>query len=390
MTLDRRLVAVSFACAAGLLTFGLVESSFAENAEPPDSVAPDDGDRPSETRTTPRQSSSPARQAGRPPDWSGESTEDFHRHCPGLDKPIARRGVRGGFTARCEARLDQRFLDEVPLLTPLTAENKTLTWRHVFHDPLGKRRTVLDTLADPVCQAAVDGEIRYELSERCHADAIADYAVLKYKCASGLYRIGRRVASGIDYPPLFNIRERLFNKGEYWRKRWGVENAYFRHAWIAAKCAGVPEAALASLGVFHNAMAFGGKPAPGEEHWWWVEQGFEAYRLMGIADRLASHLSRTEYGYEPAAISVWQRVQPVMAEVLKVKDPGPYPTSTDSKMARLKHAVATTTWGLIRRIEIDDTWLAGQVGEYTKEELEQAAEAARTMMARQNASSYRH
>ena len=52
-------------------------------------------------------------------------------------------------------------------------------------------------LSDPVCQAAIDGETRHDLRARCHADAVADYAVLKYKCASGLYRIGRPISHGI-------------------------------------------------------------------------------------------------------------------------------------------------------------------------------------------------
>ena len=383
--MDRRLVALVLAGAASLSTLVLVESGFSETADRSDSTDADSANEPNDIGAT-----SPARQPGRSPDWSGESTEDFHRHCPGFDEPVARRGVRGAFTTQCEARLDQRFLDEVPLLTPITAADKTLTWRHVFHDPLGKRQLVLDTLADPVCKPAVDGEIRHDLQARCHADAVADYAVLKYKCASGLFRIGRRIASGIDYPPLFNLLERLSDNDEYWRKRWGVENAYFRHAWIAAKCAGIPEAALASLGAIPNAMEFGGKPAPGEEHWWWAEQGFEAYQLMGVADRLASHLSRTEYGYEPAEISVWQRVQPVVAEVLKVKDPGRLRGSADERMARLKHVVATTHWALIRRIDIDDTWLRGQVGKFSSEELAQATKAAQAMMAKQDASSYHH
>ncbi|MDE0660782.1 MAG: hypothetical protein F4029_05215 [Gammaproteobacteria bacterium] len=32
--------------------------------------------------------------------------------------------------------------------------------------------------------------------------------------------------------------------------------------------------------------------AAGEEYWGWAEQGFEAYQLMGIADRLAAHITR--------------------------------------------------------------------------------------------------
>lgn len=384
MTMGRMLVALVLAGAACLSTLVLVESGFGETADRPGSIDADSANEPNDIGAT-----DPARRPGRSPDWSAESTEDLHRHCPGFGEPVAQRGVRGAFTTQCEARLDQRFLDEVPPLMPFTAEDNTLTWRHVFHDPLGKRQLVLDTLTDPVCQPAVDGEIRHDLHARCHADAVADYAVLKYKCASGLFRIGSRIASGIGDAALFNPSDPPRDMDEYWRQRWAVENGYFRHAWMAAKCAGIPEAALASLGAIPNAMEFGGKPAPGEEHWWWAEQGFEAYQLMGVADRLASHLSRTEYGYEPAEISVWQRVQPVMAEVLKVKDPGRYQSSADEKIARLKHALVTSQWAWIRQTDIDDTWLYGQVGEFTEEEKARATKAAEAMMAKQRASSYR-
>lgn len=364
MTAGRLLIAGTVVCVAGLSTFDLVQSWAAETAE--SGIL--DADKQVDVPAEPQAGSNLPRRTGRIAHWSDESTEDLHRHCPDLYKPLAERGVRDGFTSRCEARLDQRFLDEVPGLMPIAAEENTLTWRHAFDDPFGKRRIVLDVLADPECRVA-DDQVRHDLAQRCSADVVADYAVLKYKCASGLYRVRDRIEHGIREP-------------------WDSNVAHFRHAWHAAKCAGVPPEALASLNVFPNSMEFWGEPALGEEHWWWAEQGFEAYQLMGIADRLAAHITRTEYGYEPGDISTWQRVQPVMAEVLKVKDPGRFETPTERKMARLKHAVATLTWMRIRATDVDATWLFGQARHFTREEYDQATEDAKAMMTRQRAESY--
>ncbi|MCY4128291.1 MAG: hypothetical protein OXG15_03485 [Gammaproteobacteria bacterium] len=330
------------------------------------------------------------REPGTPAHWSGDSTVNFHDNCPGFDEPIAKRGVRGGFTERCESRLDQKFLNEIPLLTPIYATDNTLTWRHVFDEPLIKRNIVIRTLNDPDCMVTDKQDADQALSARCNANVIADYAVLKYKCASGIYRIGSRIERGIGFAWSFNVFERIFDNDSYWRKRWGVENAFFRHAWIAAKCAGVPENALASLRAIENTTEFRGYPQPGEEQWWWAEQGYEAYYLMGIADRLSPNLIRTEYGYEPDSISTWQRVQPVMAELLKVKNPGNYLDASQEKAARLKHFIAAQTWMKIRREDVSENWLREQVGEFSGDELAQAADEAVAMMAKQNADSYRH
>ena len=246
-------------CVAALSACGLVSSGVAEAAEP----GIPNADQPVDVPAASGAGSNSPRRPGRIAHWSDESTRDLHRHCRKLSRPLSQRGVRDGFTSRCEARLDQRFLDEVPVLMPIAAEENTLTWRHAFADPLGKRRIVLDVLADPECQVA-DDEVRHDLAQRCSADLVADYAVLKYKCASGLYRVRDRIEPGIREP-------------------WKANVAHFRHAWHAAKCAGVPPEALASLNVFPDSMEFLGEPAPGEEHWWWAEQGFEAYQLMGIA-----------------------------------------------------------------------------------------------------------
>ena len=320
---------------------------------------------------------------GTPAYWSGESTDEFHLNCPGLDKPVAERGVLGGFSEQCESRLNQKFLDEIPLLIPFTAQDSTLTWRYVLDDPLGKRNIVLDTLDDTNCMSPNEQAIGNELASRCNAAVIADYAVLKYRCAGGFYWLASRFKDGIDYPWTLNLLERLFDSDSYWQKRWGIENAYFRHAWIAAKCAKVPEKALASLGVFENTMRFGGRPESGEEGWWWVEQGFEAYQLMGVADRLSSNFVRTEYGYESNTLSQWQRIEPVMAELLQIKDPGIYSSEAEVKAARLKHFIAASTWLRMRRANVSESWLHEQIGEYTNEELEQAGAAATEMMTNQ-------
>ena len=333
---------------------------------------------------------SEARMPGVPPHWSGESTEDFHANCPGFDEPTAERGIRGGFTRQCETRLDQKFLNEIPLLTPITANDSTLTWRHVFDEPLTKRKIVLEALNDPTCRSDNLSTDANEVEQLCNAAEIADFAVLKFKCGGNISDIQRFIANGISYPWWLNLYHRVFESDTYWQRRWGVENAYFRHAWIAAKCAGVPKEAFESLGVFENTMVFGGAPQPGEEHWWWAEQGFEAYKLMEIAGRLSSNLTRTEYGYEPESISSWQRVQPVMAELLKFKDPGNYSNAAEEKKARLKHFIAIKTWMKIRRTEVSENWLLEQVGEFSDEELNQAADDANSMMAKQEADGYRH
>lgn len=315
---------------------------------------------------------------------SYEPTDDLHRHCPDFIGTLEERGDRGGFTPDCEVRLDERFFDEVPPLMPFEAKDNRITWRYVFEDPMVKRRLVLDALAKPECLSVSDDAPNSDLAERCRVDAIADYATLKYKCASGYYRLRARIEDGVNLPWWYvNSIERIFNNESYWQKRYGFENGYFRYAWIVAKCAGLPDRTLDSLGVFDNTAEFGGEPAPGEENWWWAEQGFEAYQLMEVADRLFDNLLRTKYGYETEALSVWQRVQPVMAELLQVKDPGDYPSAAETNAARLKHFVSAQTWMKKRRKDVSEDWLLEQVGEYSDEELTHAAEEATEMMNRQ-------
>ncbi|MCY4095774.1 MAG: hypothetical protein OXG05_11710 [Gammaproteobacteria bacterium] len=327
---------------------------------------------------------------GHPVAFSNEPTTDLHLHCPEFVGPLEERGVRGGFTPGCEARLDEQYLDEIPPLMPFEAADNRVSWRYVFDQPHVKRSLVLDALSNPECLSALNDVAPDALAERCRADAIADYAVLKYQCGGDYYGIRSRIANGTESPWWYTYRlERLIDNESYWRKRWGVERAYFRYAWITAKCAGLPDGVLASLGVFDDSKEFGGDPAPDEENWWWAEQGFEAYQLMGIADQLSTELTRTAYGYDPISITTWQRVEPVMAEVLQVKDPGEYVDASQEKAARLKHFVAASTWMKIRRSDkVSEDWLLEQVGEFSNEELEQAASEATTMMAKQETDSY--
>lgn len=311
-------------------------------------------------------------------------THDLHEHCPNFVGPLEERGVRGGFTPECEARLNEQFFDYIPPHMPFEAKDNRITWRYVFDRPLAKRRLVLDALSKPECVSVPEDADTDDLAERCHVNAIADFATLKYKCASDFYRLRGRIEEGIELPWYYVFPlERVFNNESYWRKRWGIENGYFRHAWIAAKCEGLPNDALASLGVFENTADVGGEPAPGEEGWWWAEQGFEAAQLMDIAARLSPNLTRTKYGYENESISNWQFVQPVMAELLEVKNPGDFSNDNEEKAARLKHFIAAQTWIEKRRVDVSEDWLLEQIGDYSDAELTQATEEATAMMNKQ-------
>ena len=182
-----------------------------------------------------------------------------------------------------------------------------------------------------------------------------------------------------------SVFDRIFDNDSYWQTRWRQEYLFYHHAWIAAKCAGVPHGALASLGVFEDTMELGGSPAPGEEDWWWAEQGFEAYKLMDVADRLSSNFTRIEYGYdsESKIKSAWQGIHPLMAEVLKVKEPGNFSNAAEEKVARLKHFIAASTWMKMLREDVDQDWLLEHIGEYSDDEFAQAAEEAKEMMDKQ-------
>ena len=311
-------------------------------------------------------------------------TNDLHHHCPDFVGPLEERGIREGFTPKCEARLDTQFFDFIPPHVPFEAKGNRITWRYVFDQPLVKRRLVLDALSKPECLSIPEDAVTDDLAERCHVNAMADYATLKYKCASGYYRLRERIEEGIELPWYYVYPlERVFDNASYWRKRWGKENGYFHYAWVAAKCAGLPDDTLASLGVFEYTPDVGGEPAPGEEDWWWAEQGFEAFQLMGIADRLSANLTRAKYGYETETISNWQFVQPVMAELMQVKNLGVSSGDAEHKAARLKHFIAAQTWSEKRNVDVSEDWLLEQIGEYSDEELAQAAEEATAMMDKQ-------
>ena len=315
---------------------------------------------------------------------SFEPTDDLHHHCPDLDGPLEERGIHGGFTPECEARLDTQFFDYIPPRVPLEAEDNRITWRYVFDQPLAKRRLVLDALSKPECLSVPEDAVVDDLAERCNVDAIADYATLKYKCASGYHRIRDRIKRGIELPwGYVSPLERIYDNESYWRKRLAIENGYFRDAWIAAKCAELPDDVLSSLGVFEDTVKVGAEPAPGEEDWWWIEQAFEAFRLMRIADRLSSNLTWTKYGYVPETLSVWQRVQPVIAELRQVMDPGNFASAAEEKATRLKHFFAAQVWIKKRRTKVSEDWLLGQIGEFSDEELSRAAEEAIAMMSKQ-------
>lgn len=104
---------------------------------------------------------------------------------------------------------------------------------------------------------------------------------------------------------------------------------------------------------------------------------------MGIADQLSSNLTRTKYGYDPETLNVWQRVQPVMVELIQVKNLGGSPSGVEQKAARLKYFIASQTWMEKRRINVSEEWLLRQVGEFSDEEPMKAADEATAMMKKQ-------
>ncbi len=329
-------------------------------------------------------STSEERKAGTYVVWPGNSTEEIHSSCPGFLEPLDERGLRGGFTQQCESRLDQEFLEKIPMAMPIYVKDSSLTWRHVFDEPFVKRRIVLDTLGDSNCTTPSNQPDGDDLVDRCNAHMIADYAVLKYMCTGGLFRIRKFIEDGYEASRYLSTFERIFDRGSYWQKRWRQEYLYFHHAWIAAKCAGVPREALASLGVNEDAIELRREGStPGEDHWWRIEQSFEAYQLIGVAAQLSGNLTRTEYGYEKKARRAWQLVDPVMAELMKVKDPGDYPSAAEEKAARLKHFIAASTWIERTQVDVSQDWLLKQIGDFSANELSQAAEDALEMMAKQ-------
>lgn len=98
---------------------------------------------------------------------------------------------------------------------------------------------------------------------------------------------------------------------------------------------------------------------------------------------MSNNFVRFEYGFEKDTLSGWQRVQPIMAELLKVKDPGEFQSSAEKRAARLKHFIVAQTWMKMRRVEVNKVWLLEQVGEFSDEELKQAAEEATAMTVKQ-------
>lgn len=323
------------------------------------------------------------RTPGHPSAVSYAPTEWLHELCPDFVKPLADRGARGGFTAECEVQLDKIFLNEIPPLMPIHAQDNRISWQYVFDQPLAKREIVLDVLAKPECRMGFDVSTQ-GMPEDCRVDALVDYAVLKYQCAAAYFENRQRIEDGIVHSWLDNFSiARLFEDEAAAKRRMGPEWAYFRFAWVVAKCAGVPSEALASLGEFENTLTFAGEPKVGEEGWWWAEQGFEAYELMGIAAQLSENVQRTSYGYNFDSRSTWQMVEPVMAELIQIKELADLTDSDDSKVAQLKHLISTQVWKTKRRTRVDETWLLSQFGEYSNEELQKATDGALAMMKEQ-------
>lgn len=315
-------------------------------------------------------------------------TDPLDQFCPGFLEPLSKRNVRDGFTSECEARLDEYFLDKIPPLMPFSASDHRISWRYVFDQPLVKRRLVLESLEDTECQSSNKNSSSVDLAERCNVSAIADFATFKYQCAGGYFDQRARIRNGMPDPRGYTHKRKRSDEDDseievYIDTGW----AYYRYAWIAAKCDAVPPEALASLDIFESSLTFDGRPKGGEEGWWWVEQGFEAYRLMGIADNLSNELSRTTYGYEQESISNWQSVNPVIAELIRLKELLLRRNRYSDMAPYLKHAIAAQIWKKKRPTNMDPVWLLDQIGKADYEDWQRATEEVLTMMKQQGVES---
>ncbi len=301
--------------------------------------------------------------------------EDIYGLCSPLAEPMAHRlSARGGLTPACEAALDRQLLDTSPSHMPIAASDGSLYWREVFSSPLEKRDRAERTLLTRSCANA---------GADCDLDALASFGVLKYQCAGKRYEMLRHIEAGIH-----EVVERaglgdLADNTVYWQRRTEVEKGYYRAAWLAAKCAAIPQGVLASFvpegrnsafpsrdprlkPKISNTAPVGHEPAPGQEGWWWAEQAWEAYQLMTYAAGLdqihrAGRLTGSPYKYGAPEPNSWQRDDPLLAEIVQLKwwkNPGP----GDHRNARLVHAFLAATWATAQGVVLDRQWLARQVG----------------------------
>ena len=284
-----------------------------------------------------------------------------------------RLSVRGGFTPACEAALDRQFTDTPPAAMPIAARDGSLTWREVFSSPSENREKA-------------DGALRTRcpnVERDCDLGALAAFAVLKYQCGGRRSEMLRHIGPGIHEAVERADLEGLADNTVYWRRRAEVERAYYRTAWLAAKCAAVPHGVLASFVPEGRTSAFpssdprvqptivnvtpvGHEPEPGQEGWWWAEQAWEAYQLLRYAAavdqvRGAGRFIPSQYEYGPPKPGSWQRDDPLLAEIVKLKWLK-NPLFEHDRERLVLHAYLAATWATGQNLVLDREWLSTEVG----------------------------
>lgn len=294
---------------------------------------------------------------------------NVHASCQFLTEPMSYRlSVLEGFTGKCEAALDEQLLDDEPIALPLGAADGSLTWRQVFSSPIRDRQNA-ELAATAACAA---------MTSDCDIDALANIAILKYQCGAKRYAMLRHIEPGLHEVVQRAALDDLADNTVYWRRRSEVERAYYRTAWLAAKCAVLPNGVLSSLvperrtpvpvrkGVVRPEtpdMEFLLDDAPANlEGWWWAEQAYQAYQLMrraysvrrGDSDRFS--WSRYQYGRtDPAS---WQAQDPLMAEVVQFKR---WARPLGTRSQRLLHAYLAVSHATAQGVYLDTRWLAAHI-----------------------------
>ena len=199
-----------------------------------------------------------------------------------------------------------------------------------------------------------------------------------------LRRIGPGIHQVVEQAGLDDVADNTV----YWRRRTEVERAYYRTAWLAAKCDDLPQGVLASFVPegsrsafrFHprlppriyNVTRTADDPRPGEEGWWWAEQAWEAYLLMSRAyavdRRSARRFGPIHYEYSDPAPGSWQSQDPLFAEIVQLKRWGRPLNWEENRRHRLQHAYLATIYAAAQGFTLDHKWLSAQIGPPVSEE----------------------
>ena len=321
-------------------------------------------------------------------DWA-----DVYNSCQGLAEPLADRiSVRGGFTTDCEAALDRHFLDQPPIAVPLQAVDGSLVWRRIFSSPRHSRENAERAM----------GRSCAEVERDCDLDALAAFAVPKYQCGGRWYAMLRHIGPGIHQVVEQAGLDDLTDNTVYWRRRIGVERAYYRNAWLAAKCDDLPQGVLDTFAPEGRTSAFpvdprlppriynvtrtAHDPRPGEERWWWADQAWEAYQLMSRAYALdrrgAQRFGSIHYTYKNPAPGSWQSQDPLIAEIVQLKRWGrPSEAWEENRRHRLNHAYLATICATAQSLTLDGKWLSTHIGRpVSKEEWDEAGRRAERLL----------